>query len=232
MAQEYTVRSFEVVPTDLSAKTESRVDGNGQVCALIKVYAADGIAAVRGAVVGEVAGAGMEKWVYLSPNATQMELVFDNHLPLHIVFDDYYFPSVTGKMTYVLKLNEVAGSESKPINVAAIRKKAIKAYEKEKYQTAYELFSSIAGDKDARYYLGEIYYNGRGVEQSYVEAMKWYRKAAEQGSPEAQCRLGGIYETGRGVKQSDTEAVKWYRKAANSGYSISKIALKRLNKGL
>lgn len=216
MAQEYAVRSFEVVPTDLSAKTESRIDGNGQVCALIKVYAADGIAAVRGAVVGDVAGAGMEKWVYLSPNATQMELVFDNHLPLHIVFDDYYYPSVTGKMTYVLKLNEeVVGSETKPVNVSAVRKKAIKAYEKEEYQTAYELFSSISGDKEARYYLGEMYYNGRGIEKSDTEAVRWYRKAAEQGNSEAQYRLGSVYDFGTGVERSYPEAMKWYRKAAD-----------------
>ncbi|MDE5796611.1 MAG: sel1 repeat family protein, partial [Muribaculaceae bacterium] len=214
VAQEYTVRSFEVVPTDLSAKTESRVDGNGQVCALIKVYAADGIAAVRGAVVGDVADAGMEKWVYLSPNATQMELVFDNHSPLHIVFDDYFYPYVSGKMTYVLKLNEVTASETQPVNVTAVRKKAIKAYEKEEYQTAYELFSSISGDKKASYYLGEMYYNGNGVERSDTEAVRWYRKAAKQGNADAQGNLGEMYEEGRGVKQSYAGARSSNRKAA------------------
>ena len=218
MAQEYKVRSFEVVPTDLSAKTNSRTDANGQVCALVKVYAADGIAAVRGAVVGDVGGAGMEKWIYLSPNATQMEIVFDNHLPLHIVFDDYYYPSVTGKMTYVLKLNEITGSKPKPVNVAAVRKEAIKAYERGEYQTAYELFSNILSDKEARYYLGDMYEKGLGVDQSDTEAARWYRRAAEQGHALAQNNLGEMYEKGLGVERSDSEAAKWYRMSAEQGY--------------
>ena len=230
MAQEYKVRSFEVVPTDLSAKTNSRTDANGQVCALVKVYAADGIAAVRGAVVGDVGGAGMEKWIYLSPNATQMEIVFDNHLPLHIVFDDYYYPSVTGKMTYVLKLNEITGSKPKPVNVAAVRKEAIKAYERGEYQTAYELFSNILSDKEARYYLGDMYEKGLGVDQSDTEAARWYRRAAEQGHALAQNNLGEMYEKGLGVERSDSEAAKWYRMSAEQGDVSAQNSLGKMYK--
>ena len=66
--------------------------------------------------------------------------------------------------------------------------------------------------------LGDDYYYGRnGKTQDYTEAVKWYRKAAEQGNADAQCNLGWMYSTGRGVTQSDEEAVKWYRKAAEQG---------------
>jgi tetratricopeptide (TPR) repeat protein len=61
---------------------------------------------------------------------------------------------------------------------------------------------------------GGKYYFGQGVPQDYAEAVKWYRKAAEQGHARAQNNLGGCYRTGQGVTQDDTEAVKWYRKAA------------------
>jgi TPR repeat protein len=67
--------------------------------------------------------------------------------------------------------------------------------------------------------LGLCYECGRGVEKDVVEAVKWYRKAAEQGHSRAQCNLGYMYEIGRGVETDVAEAVKWYRKAAEQGLS-------------
>ena len=37
----------------------------------------------------------------------------------------------------------------------------------------------------AQYNLGGCYFDGRGVDQSYAEAVKWCRKAAEQGDADA-----------------------------------------------
>lgn len=64
---------------------------------------------------------------------------------------------------------------------------------------------------------GLIYYYGKGVTQNYEEAVKWFRKAAEQGHAGGQCNLGDMYEAGHGVSQNYEEAVKWYRKAAEQG---------------
>jgi TPR repeat protein len=75
-----------------------------------------------------------------------------------------------------------------------------------------------------------MYDNGRGVVQSDAEAVKWYRKAADQGNVSAQLNLGFMYGNGRGVAQSDAEAVKWHRKAAQQGDQEAKDALKRLGK--
>ena len=55
------------------------------------------------------------------------------------------------------------------------------------------------------------------MQQSDAEAVKWYRKPAEQGQAKAQNDLGLMYEDGRGVQQSDVEAIKWYRKAGEQG---------------
>ena len=38
--------------------------------------------------------------------------------------------------------------------------------------------------------LGVCYYNGDGVKKDFVEAVKWYRLAADQGYADAQCNLG------------------------------------------
>ncbi|MDB4452447.1 tetratricopeptide repeat protein [Akkermansiaceae bacterium] len=65
------------------------------------------------------------------------------------------------------------------------------------------------------------YYSGNVIQKDYVEAVKWYRKAAEQGHAIAQYTLGCRYDSGEGVTQDDVEAVKWYRKAAEQGYAIA-----------
>ena len=64
--------------------------------------------------------------------------------------------------------------------------------------------------------------------KDYAEAVKWYRKSAEQGYAKGQAYLGDMYENGKGVKQDKNEAVKWYRKSANQGEEFAKKALKRL----
>ncbi len=57
------------------------------------------------------------------------------------------------------------------------------------------------------------------------EAVKWYRKAADQGYAPAQFNLGWMYDRGEGVPQDYAEAVKWYRKAADQGLSIAQFYL-------
>ncbi|MFA6163354.1 MAG: hypothetical protein WC685_08000 [Methylobacter sp.] len=61
--------------------------------------------------------------------------------------------------------------------------------------------------------LGWMYFDGRGVEQSYEQAVFWYRKAAEQGNTNAQFKLGNAYLDGW-VEHDDELAAFWFRKAA------------------
>jgi len=53
--------------------------------------------------------------------------------------------------------------------------------------------------------------------QNYGEAVKWYRKAAEQGDAGAQYQLGIMYEIGRSVPSDYVEAYKWFKLAADHG---------------
>ncbi len=76
------------------------------------------------------------------------------------------------------------------------------------------LSESSGSDPSAATVLGLMYDEGLGVSQSYEEAVKWYRIAAEQGNTYAQCNLGQMYESGHGVELSYVEAVEWYRQAA------------------
>ena len=62
-----------------------------------------------------------------------------------------------------------------------------------------------------------MYERGLGVPQDYAEAMKLYRKGAEQEDADSQFNIGAMYANGWGVPQDFLEAVKWYRKAAEQG---------------
>ena len=67
--------------------------------------------------------------------------------------------------------------------------------------------------------------NGDGVTKDYAEAVKWYRKAAEQGVVQAQHNLGLMYAYGEGVEQDAEAARAWYGKAAAQGHEEAREAL-------
>ncbi len=74
---------------------------------------------------------------------------------------------------------------------------------------------------EALFNTGLSYYLGQGVPTDYDEAVKWFRKAAEQNYPPAQSVLGDCYIFGRGVQKDYTQAVKWYRKAAEQNDAVA-----------
>jgi TPR repeat protein len=70
------------------------------------------------------------------------------------------------------------------------------------------------------------YQSGVGlVPKDYKEAMRWYLKAADQGSAAAQLNIGLMHENGRGVKRNYAEAMRWYKLAAEQTYTAAFIAL-------
>jgi TPR repeat protein len=62
-----------------------------------------------------------------------------------------------------------------------------------------------------------MYDNGYGVPENDAEAVKWYRKAVEQGLATTQSNLGLMYARGEGVPENDVEALKWYSLAKAQG---------------
>ena len=79
------------------------------------------------------------------------------------------------------------------------------------------------GDADAQADLGFRYSQGCGVREDDVEAVRWYRLAADQGHAGAMNSLGYLYGApdvfagGERVPQDYAEAVRWYRLAAEQG---------------
>ena len=57
--------------------------------------------------------------------------------------------------------------------------------------------------------------------QDYTEAVRWYRKAADQGNAFAQNNLGVMYDNGNGVAQDYVQAHMWYNLAAEQGVKLA-----------
>ena len=100
---------------------------------------------------------------------------------------------------------------------------AYAAVKKGDFAAAFKLFQSAArsGEDFAMHNVGTMYFEGMGVDRSYIQALEWYRQAADKGYASSQHAIGGMYERGEGVKRSAEEAAKWYRLAADQGNSAS-----------
>ena len=87
------------------------------------------------------------------------------------------------------------------------------------------------GNVEAMYKLGNLYYEGEGVNQNYEEAVKYFRMAANKGDADALDMLGDCYKNGEGVPQNYEEAVKYYKLAAEkkNKYSLNSLGLCYLN---
>jgi TPR repeat protein len=94
----------------------------------------------------------------------------------------------------------------------------VQQYEKIKLQ-------ALNGNLRSQVLLASYLEDGIGVERDEVEAVKWYRKAADQGYHPAQFALGVNYADGIGVVKDVAEAIRWYRKAADQGNEFAQTAL-------
>ena len=114
--------------------------------------------------------------------------------------------------------------------IANIFKKGFDGLGNKNYKKAKKYFGELAEKRynevqcEAQCNLGVCYY----LTQEYSEAVKWYRKAAEQYNTAAQYNLGMCYELGHGVTQNLQEAIRWYKLGAEKGDDFCKKALERL----
>ena len=74
---------------------------------------------------------------------------------------------------------------------------------------------------ESQYQKGERYYNSG----NYMQAVVWFRSAAEQGLAEAQYMFGNAYFHGLGISQDFTQAAVWFKKAAEQGLAKAQYLL-------
>lgn len=119
--------------------------------------------------------------------------------------------------------------------------KAAELIAKAQYAEAVRTLDPLAkaGDADAQYHLGVLYYNGMGVPEDEKKAVQLLTSSAQKGNVDAMYQLGNAYtfgaQTPQLVADADVEAAGWYFKAAKAGnadaqYSIGLLFL--VGKGL
>ena len=84
------------------------------------------------------------------------------------------------------------------------------------------------GHRDEQYYLGLMYYDGRGVSRDRATAATWFRRAADQRHHEAEYRLGLLYRDGIGVPQDLGIAAEWLRRAAAGQHARARFVRDRM----
>jgi TPR repeat protein len=70
------------------------------------------------------------------------------------------------------------------------------------------------------------------MQQDEVEAVKWFRKAAEQNHASSQYNLAVCYAMGQGVAKDKVEAYKWCLLAAARGNKNASNALTTIQNGV
>lgn len=108
---------------------------------------------------------------------------------------------------------------------------ATEAFDNGEYEKAMDLWMPLAdaGDAEAQFGVGFLYDEGLGVPSDGVEAIRWYRLAAEQGHETSQLNLGALYQTGReNVTPDSGRAADWFRMAALQGNPKAQYYLGKL----
>ncbi|MEQ1653570.1 MAG: tetratricopeptide repeat protein [Hyphomicrobium sp.] len=77
--------------------------------------------------------------------------------------------------------------------------------------------AAASGDPSAEFEVGARLAEGKGTDQSFKDAAKWYQRSASKGFAQAQYRLGTLYERGLGLKTDPARAEDWYKRAAEQG---------------
>ena len=76
------------------------------------------------------------------------------------------------------------------------------------------------------------YHIGAGVTKDYAEAVKWYRKAADQGDARGQSELGNCYASGQGVTEEKETGYMWYLLAEARGIDHARQVIEYIEKKL
>lgn len=76
--------------------------------------------------------------------------------------------------------------------------------------------SAEAGDSNAQYCLGFMYFVGQSVEKNYAEAFKWFSVSAKRGDGGSQFYLGIAYAYALGVSRDWVRAYMWLNLAVRN----------------
>ena len=120
----------------------------------------------------------------------------------------------------------VVASDNNPIHSDFAKTVYGLLYRSHEYEKALSTVRPLAekGDATAQYLLGEMYWNGLGLQKDTAKAADWFRKASDQGLASASSRLAGYYGSFDNNK-GDAQFIAYSRKAAEQGDTVSQVLI-------
>lgn len=114
-------------------------------------------------------------------------------------------------------------------NLEDILEKAKSAFGAKDYQTAFEIWKSLAEQRnaEAQFNLGRMYSYGRGVKENHKKAVKWYQLAGEQGNAEAQINLDLLLKETENTEAQNNLDLLLEKKGDSASQSILDLLLKK-----
>lgn len=233
---------------DLSARVEAhqRLDGNGEKCALIKVYLPIEGAKFEGSTVGNIDNKSGEYWVYVTKGTKFLRIKHPHFYPIIISFNEYMKEIVEGGNTYTLSLSiseDIMNiglsnysnnySNSKRQNNHSFQK-ALQILQNDNIADKKEAVILLKGlaqsNVDAKNKLAYCYQTGLGVELDYEIAADLYKEGVKLQNPEAMVQLAIMYMAGAGVIKNVPKAISLLKDAAEIGSAFAMVKLGEIYK--
>jgi len=101
------VKHFGRDKDDMDAVQHKKIDGNNRVCALVKVDIAEPETKFEGDIIGVPEYNNGSFWVYMTPDATWLNVITKHYVPLRYNFPDRLDESVTYVMQVIKPISEV-----------------------------------------------------------------------------------------------------------------------------
>jgi TPR repeat protein len=92
--------------------------------------------------------------------------------------------------------------------------------------------AAATGNRGAAFHLGQMFEEGKGVQENYSQALIYYRQAARRGLPVAQIALAELYEKGLGTEVNFVYAYMYYGLAARNDNVSASQHLQSLSRSM
>ena len=154
IAQDLLVQKCELSSMDITARTNPRVDLNGDLCAVIKVSAPGEIIKVHGNVIGDIVKTGKDYWIYCTAGTKQIQFLFNDYNSINIDFSEYGINNLESASTIDMKLMDVV-YENEDILIQV----ALKYYASKLFKAAIKILNPLVerGNTNAQILLASYY---------------------------------------------------------------------------
>ena len=134
-----------------------------------------------------------------------------------------FFTLLTSISFYLYAYPSQAQSYDMEKSSAYLKSACYKRFAAKDYTNSLNCTEDFAKRDDivAEYYLGLMYYKGKGVKTDFKRAYKSFLRAADKGYAPAQNSLGVMFDNGKGVIQNFRTAFSWYLKAASRAHVVA-----------